>query len=668
MSEILEHRAADTEITDRILNFLRFRKKGATISEIAREADLNRNSVAKYLEVLLASGQVELRRIGKAKAFSLSRRVPISALIDTLAEYALILDDHTRIIEINELYLSLCGRRKKDVIGCLLAEADLPGLTDELIPLALGALGGDPLAREIDLMQNGSTRHFQVNFVPTVLASGENGLMILLADTTEKTKADSNLRDSEKFFRTILNNINAAIFLHDVDESGRPGRFFTVNDVACEMFGCSRDELVGTTFASFALPDSTRAGDDFSHLEFREGESAATKTTLVNRRGEQMAVRIRSHSYRYNGAPVVLSIAWDATREREAEEKERRYIQSLEYLYGTATELSRFHSDQDIHAYIADEIYRAVPNALVAVNAPPEDGSGWVNRAFRGREQHRQCFEAVLRESPLTMTGKEMRLFKSGVLFHHRVSDDEIALAEGAKQASLMIAERLGYGEYYIKGLVADGVLYGMVIVCLPLEEMLVDPEMVEAFLDQASVALQKQQAVRRLEEGNEELRRELAKHESDLCVLQKALGDQRYGREQAKKTVGDLTHLAFRCLSLAGVAAVGLSRNGQVAHINRAMCSHLGCGAGDAVGRHWYSSFVPASVQEKAMELHRLVLAGVIGSGEMVCPLLAGDGTERKMVWVAKRVGGGQDDGLAILWLGEELPGERVMALSLPV
>jgi len=37
-------------------------------------------------------------------------------------------------------------------------------------------------------------------------------------------------------------------------------------------------------------------------------------------------------------------------------------------------------------------------------------------------------------------------------------------------------------------------------------------------------------------------------------------------------------------------------------------------------------------------------------------------------MVWVAKRVGGGQDDGLAILWLGEELPGERVMALSLPV
>ncbi|QSZ67800.1 PAS domain S-box protein [Methanofollis aquaemaris] len=671
MSETLEHQIADAEITDRILGILRFRKKGATISEISRETHLNRNSVAKYLEVLLASGQVEMKRIGKAKAYSLSRRVPVSVLIDTISEYIVILDEHTRILEINEPYLSFCGRGKDELVGCPLFAAALPGLTDDLAPLVKEALAGDPFAEEVCLERDGLARHFRVNFVPTVLASGEDGLMILMADTTEKTNVEAGLRESEKFYRTVFNNINAAVFLLDVEEGSRPGSFIAANDHACDFFDSPRDELIGTAFARFTLPECPRVGEDSVFLAFGQGEYANAEMALANRRGERMVVRIRSHSFLYDDSPVILSVVRDITEERKKEEQDRKYVISLEYLTGTAAEFSCFPPDRDIYDYIADEICGLVPDAIVAVNAPLEDGSGWVNRAFRGWERHRQNFDAVMGGSPegrpVTMNGKQMRFFKSGIFFHHRVTDDDISLADEVKQNCMMLAEHLGYGEYYIKGLVADSVLYGMVILSLPIGKMLADQMTVEAFIDQAAAALRRRQAERRLEEANEELRFALSDHESDLRVLQKALGDQRYEREQTEKAIRDLADLALRCISLGNMAVVGLSRGGDVIHISPAMSSVIGCSVEDAVGRHWYSSFVPASVREKAMELHRLLLAGVIGTGETVCPLLTGDGEERTMVWAVRRVAGGQDDGLAVLWFGEEPPGKKVMALSFP-
>ncbi|WAC03996.1 MAG: hypothetical protein OS112_05830 [Methanoregula sp.] len=48
----------DHEKISRIKTAPKSHKKGMSISEIARQLKMNRNSVAKYLEILLISGQV----------------------------------------------------------------------------------------------------------------------------------------------------------------------------------------------------------------------------------------------------------------------------------------------------------------------------------------------------------------------------------------------------------------------------------------------------------------------------------------------------------------------------------------------------------------------------------------------------------------------------------
>ena len=64
-----------------IKELLRSHPRGMTIIDISQKIGINRNSVAKYLDVLLISGQVEMHAVGTAKLYFLSKRVPISAML-----------------------------------------------------------------------------------------------------------------------------------------------------------------------------------------------------------------------------------------------------------------------------------------------------------------------------------------------------------------------------------------------------------------------------------------------------------------------------------------------------------------------------------------------------------------------------------------------------------
>jgi len=56
--------------------------KGMTVTDISRKIKINRNSVAKYLDIMRISGQVEMITFGPAKVFFPSRRVPILNMLN----------------------------------------------------------------------------------------------------------------------------------------------------------------------------------------------------------------------------------------------------------------------------------------------------------------------------------------------------------------------------------------------------------------------------------------------------------------------------------------------------------------------------------------------------------------------------------------------------------
>lgn len=53
---------------------LKAHPRGPTITEVARLININRNSIAKYLDVLVTSGEVEEKDIGPAKVFFATKK------------------------------------------------------------------------------------------------------------------------------------------------------------------------------------------------------------------------------------------------------------------------------------------------------------------------------------------------------------------------------------------------------------------------------------------------------------------------------------------------------------------------------------------------------------------------------------------------------------------
>ncbi|MDD1647688.1 MAG: histidine kinase, partial [Methanomicrobiales archaeon] len=79
-----------------IKELLKANPQGMSITEISRELGKNMHSVGRYLDNLRLSGQVVMRAYGKAKVFSLARRVPLAHMMSCSREMILVLDRDMR--------------------------------------------------------------------------------------------------------------------------------------------------------------------------------------------------------------------------------------------------------------------------------------------------------------------------------------------------------------------------------------------------------------------------------------------------------------------------------------------------------------------------------------------------------------------------------------------
>ena len=97
-----------------IKDLLRDHPKGLKITRIARELAMNRNAAAKFLEILLMTGQVEVVEHGMSKIFILSRRISIPTMLDRSDDLILILDKDMKISSVNENYLAFTGLKREE--------------------------------------------------------------------------------------------------------------------------------------------------------------------------------------------------------------------------------------------------------------------------------------------------------------------------------------------------------------------------------------------------------------------------------------------------------------------------------------------------------------------------------------------------------------------------
>ena len=184
--------------------------KGMTVSDIARKMKINRNSVAKYLDIMRISGQVEMLTFGPAKVYFPSKRVPVSNLINYASDYILVLDSNLHINLVNDTFLAVLKTNRKKIINQHY-DQKIQKIFHEKFELAkfLGdALEGKSFTKELILNINKDELFCKVKIIPTTFENGKNGVALIMKDDTNYVNAENALKNSQDNINGILNKMN----------------------------------------------------------------------------------------------------------------------------------------------------------------------------------------------------------------------------------------------------------------------------------------------------------------------------------------------------------------------------------------------------------------------------------------------------------------------------
>ncbi len=231
------------EVTDRIKDLLGKNPQGLKITDIVRDININRNTAGRYLENLLVSGQVEMRRLGMAKIYKISQRVPISTVLSISSELVIQLDSFLRIIFVNEPFCALAGTDSTNLLGKNIEFTPISLIFDELfvgfIERIREGLAGQEWSGEIVFRSKGMIVFCRI--APTVFEDGRKGVSIILEDVTQKKQGEWALRESEATARVLMNSPTDTVFLMDTR-----GVILDLNETAAAKFKKFGDNLIGT--------------------------------------------------------------------------------------------------------------------------------------------------------------------------------------------------------------------------------------------------------------------------------------------------------------------------------------------------------------------------------------------------------------------------------------
>ena len=173
----------------------------------------------------------------------------------------------------------------------------------------------------------------------------------LKLELTERKRVEEALRESEEKYRVLFNSTNDALFVYCPTSEGVPGKFIEVNEVACQRYGYTKEELFNLSVLDLSSPE------DFKNIAARQKKLLAEKHIIfekvqVSKKGSRIPVEISSHLFMLNDRPSVLSAVRDISERKRTEE----HIRTLTQEMMKAQENERQRISRDLHDRVAQDL------------------------------------------------------------------------------------------------------------------------------------------------------------------------------------------------------------------------------------------------------------------------------------------------------------------------
>jgi PAS domain S-box-containing protein len=225
---------------------------------------------------------VEMREIGNARVYTLSRRVPLTTMLCFQKDNILIIDNTGMIVQVNDTYQKLCGRTHDDLLGSKVEGSGLPIIDDpELTSLIGRNHGPKEFMKQLHDEKLDIERFFKVRLIPSVFEGGQKGTTMIAEDITERTEYERRLEESEARYRAVVEDQNDLICRRLSD-----GTITFVNNAFARYFEEQPGDLLGTKFRPRVPEPDAHMVSDALGADIRFFKNNVYEQRIVLRNGE----------------------------------------------------------------------------------------------------------------------------------------------------------------------------------------------------------------------------------------------------------------------------------------------------------------------------------------------------------------------------------------------